>query len=48
KKSLNKARYVCTHCGHTDHADIHAAKNIRDPYAGLSNRDRLACQLEKR
>ncbi|MDR1867188.1 MAG: transposase [Treponema sp.] len=49
KSSRNKSRYICVHCGHTDHADVHAAKkNIRDKYAGLSNRDRLARQLEKR
>ncbi|MDR1868289.1 MAG: transposase, partial [Treponema sp.] len=33
KKSRNKSRYVCKHCGHTDHADVNAAKNIRDKYA---------------
>ncbi|MDR1867204.1 MAG: transposase [Treponema sp.] len=34
KKSRNKSRYVCRHCGHRDHVDVHAAKNIRDTYAG--------------
>ncbi|MDR1867947.1 MAG: transposase, partial [Treponema sp.] len=33
KKSRNKSRYVCKHCGHRDHADVNAAKNIRDKYA---------------
>ncbi|MDR1866645.1 MAG: transposase [Treponema sp.] len=33
KRSRNKSRYICVQCGHTDHADIHAAKNIRDTYA---------------
>ncbi|MHB9295737.1 hypothetical protein PilKf_01485 [Pillotina sp. SPG140] len=33
KSSRNKSRYVCTHCGHRDHADVNAAKNIRDKYA---------------
>ncbi|MHB9296038.1 hypothetical protein PilKf_01792 [Pillotina sp. SPG140] len=33
KESRNKSRYVCKHCGHRDHADVHAAKNIRDKYA---------------
>ncbi|MDR1866954.1 MAG: transposase [Treponema sp.] len=38
KSSRNKSRYICTHCGHTDHTDVHAAKNIRDKYAGCCNR----------
>ncbi|MHB9294924.1 putative IS200/IS605 family transposase ISNph16 [Pillotina sp. SPG140] len=33
KSSRNKSRYVCKHCGHRDHADVNAAKNIRDKYA---------------
>lgn len=32
KKSRNRSRYHCLSCGHTDHADINAAKNIRDNY----------------
>ncbi|MDR1867696.1 MAG: transposase [Treponema sp.] len=38
KESRNKSRYICKHCGHTDYADVHAAKNIRDTYAGRCNR----------
>jgi transposase len=29
KKSRNKSHYKCVGCGHTEHADINAAKNIR-------------------
>jgi len=32
KASRNKAIYSCIHCGHTEHADTNAAKNIRDNY----------------
>lgn len=32
KNARNKSKYVCRHCGYTDHADINAAKNIRDNY----------------
>lgn len=32
KESRHKSKYVCTSCGHTEHADINAAKNIRDNY----------------
>lgn len=32
KESRKKSRYVCTKCGHTEHADVNAAKNIRDNY----------------
>lgn len=32
KGSRNKGRYACPVCGHTEQADINAAKNIRDKF----------------
>lgn len=33
KHARDKSRYSCSVCGHKEHADINAAKNIRDNYA---------------
>jgi len=30
KKSRNGGKYTCVRCGHTEHSDVNAAKNIRD------------------
>lgn len=32
KKSRNKDKYSCVKCGHAEHADINAAKNIKQNY----------------
>ena len=32
KKSRKKGRYDCITCGHREHADLNASKNIRDRY----------------
>lgn len=32
KKNRDKSRFVCQKCGHTAHADVNAAQNIRDKY----------------
>lgn len=32
KKNRNKSRYSCSKCGHKEHADINAAKNIKTNY----------------
>ena len=32
KHARDKSRYSCAVCGHKEHADINAAKNIRDNY----------------
>lgn len=32
KNSRKKSRYRCKSCGHTENADVNAAKNIRDKY----------------
>ncbi len=32
ENSRNGEQYHCVYCGHTEHADINAAKNIRDNY----------------
>lgn len=47
KRSRVKGRYICVKCGHTDHADINAARNIRDNHA-LSKRDRVISTTQMR
>lgn len=32
KEARDKSKYVCKACGHSDHADINASKNIRTKY----------------
>jgi IS605 OrfB family transposase len=40
KNSRKKSNYICSSCGHIDHIDLNAAKNIRYNYV-LSKRNRL-------
>jgi len=40
KGARNRSRYVCPVCGHSEHADVNAAKNIRDHYASPRREDR--------
>jgi putative transposase len=39
---LSQARFLCVKCGHIDHADVNAAKNIRDTAAGVSRSERTS------
>lgn len=42
KEARKKSRYVCKRCGHQEHADINASKNIRDNYAS-QQKEKTGC-----
>lgn len=42
KEARKKSRYICKRCGHQEHADINASKNIRDNYAS-QQKEKTGC-----
>jgi putative transposase len=35
RSRISRSQFVCTHCGHSSHADVNAAKNIMSRGAAL-------------